>query len=195
MGALKIWNGSAWEYIGNDGAPGTAGAMVQLYDSTLGGSAASFDITSISGAYTHLRLYTSLRGDAAVDALNSTITLNNDGSALYNQEETNVQDTTVFGQRVRGGTAFTHTWLGAGANQNADNFGSGTFDFVNYASAHRKMVQGQYMTWNDNSGTPYGTMSTFVGHYASATAISRITIGPGSGNFVAGSRVTLYGIL
>lgn len=197
MGALKIWNGSGWEYVGRDGADGSS-AFVQLYDSILGSDTATFDITGISSSYNHLRLVTHLRTDESADASNCTIRFNNDSSSLYNDEQHISQDTSVVGvSRNRGAAQFTVTWMAAGANQNAANFAGGDFSIENYAnSSHRKNIRGHVHSWNDNSGTPYGTMTLFAGHYQSVTALTRITIFPGGGsNFKTGSRVTLYGLL
>ena len=169
------------------------GGLTQIYSNTLSVSAASFDITPISGSYSALRLIALLRTDAAdVFGGSSLVRFNNDSAANYLYQ---------YVQGAGSGTA-------AGSN-NAATAGFGPLEVDNNATANYfgmgEMIVPFYANTttfkpayisgglSDPSDTNIVRPTAFT--WKSTAAITRITVLPSAGsNFVAGSAVVLYGM-
>jgi len=168
--------------------------MVRLYDSLLTGTASNFDLTSISQAYYHLKLYLYLRSTGAVEGDFALMTFNGDSGANYNEETLYGQNTTASAGKSGGASRLAPIWSSAGGSTNAANFAGGVFDIPHYTGANRKMIYGVCGSWDDAGSPAYGTVASYMGQWASTSAITQITLTPFTGSFAAGSRVTLYGI-
>lgn len=184
-----------WNIIANNINGG--GVMIKLADTTLLTTAASVDFTSIPQTFAHLRLITYLRGDTAAATLNTSIRMNNDSTAGHYFDAYG-QDTDAA--HVSGGdplTTNTAALLCAipGASAIAGHFGVASVDIQHYTGVTGSKPYsgtGYYLT---NSATGNEASRVIGGIWAiSGTAITRLTIFPASGNFIAGSRVTLYGL-
>lgn len=212
-----IWNGSNWvpggfapskitgypsdatKFLNGNGA-WTAPGMTQLYDSVLGGSAANFDITSISSAYTHLKLICSLRSDRSTLTDGTAIRFNNN-SGNYCEQILQVSGTTITAVEGLNKTAVGITGNGpysSAANGLAGSFASLEFLVPNYrTTAAGPILSG---TWSNMAqvNTSTGTLYFLQGGYSwlmDSTPLTRITVFPALGtNWVAGSRATLYGL-
>lgn len=164
-----------------------------LFDSTLGGSAANVDMTSIVGTYAHLLLVVYARGDAAATSAALNMRLNNDSAANYD-----FQQSQAAGTFATTGETFAATQASIG-NMPANTAGANLFSaqcvFIpHYAgSANNKIYVG---VSSIKTGTSTGNVILNLpgGFWRSTAAITRITLLPGSGNFVAGTRVSLYGM-
>ena len=174
-----------------------APAMVQLYDSTLGVATASFDVSSISGAYNHLRLHLLIRGDTAAANTRFQMRFNNDTAGNYDWQRMFLAAAGPPG----GQESFAATSLEVGdipaATSTASLFGQGVIDIAAYAQTTAHKLEQFSGTSIEGPGTGTGNMVLWSsgGRWRSTAAINRITIFPAAGNFIAGSRLTIYGLL
>lgn len=174
-------------------APAAGGAVTQLFDSTLAATAANFDITAISNAYNHLRLLLYARGDTAAATTNVYLRFNNDSAANYDWQYAQASAAAVTAAESFAATQAIVASMPANT-AGANLFGDVEVSVLHYAgSANNKALIAQEV---HKSGTASGNLvvAQFAAFWRSNSAISRITVLPAAGNFVAGSRCTLYGL-
>jgi hypothetical protein len=164
-----------------------------ISDTTLGGSAANVDITSISATYAHLLIVTYARGDAAAAGTNLNLRFNGDAAANYDW-----QTLSASAAVINAAEAFAQAQITLGLmpaiSAGANLFNAQCFFIPHYAgSANNKLA---LAITSYKSGTTTGLMANTLagGFWRSAAAINRITLLPAAGNFVAGTRVSLYGM-
>lgn len=164
--------------------------MAITYDpiatTTLSSAASSITFSSISSAYTDLRIvlsgvtqsYPSFRLNSDTGSNYSITELQGDGTTATSNNSTNASRIYIGSQS--GGTGFTQPQLM-------------TLDFFNYAGSTNKTCLMQ--TNRDQNGS--GIVVRSVGLWRSTSAISSITFTAeyGSTNFATGFTATLYGIL
>jgi hypothetical protein len=168
------------------------GGVTVLADDELGSAQASFDLTSISGSFKHLRLILRLRGDVAATTALVQVRLNNDSGANYQHEIHYGANTTAAAARSVG-NSFWNMHNVPGASATASYFGVAVIDLVDYADT-TAFKQALYR-WGYFTATTTGEVGQAFCHYLSTSAISRITVSPASGNWDTGSRATLLGIV
>lgn len=162
-----------------------------IFDTVLGGSAANIDITGIVATYTNLMLYLSARGDNATTSIGVIMRFNNDSGANYDYENLTASAATVASTET---IATTSAFIGnCPANTaGASLFSSHSIFIANYAGTTANK------TAEATAALKYGTASGNMVRYLTScfwrnsAAISRITLLPATGNFVAGTRATLY---
>jgi hypothetical protein len=151
---------------------------------TLGSAAATIDFTSISSAYTDLRLvivgkYTSAGG-------NTRITFNSDTASNYSSTRIAGNGTSASSDRLTNQT-FQRLNFDGNSTTIPDLL---TVDIFSYAGSTFKTSL--ITSTEDKNGS--GSVIRIVGLYRSATAISSITISLSSSTFASGTTATLYGI-
>lgn len=169
-----------------------AETMGLIFDSTLVGTAASFDITSIPGTFSHLRLDCYLRGDTAATTTVVSLRFNNDSGSNYDRQFLVATDVTVSTGRTVGATSTVIAEMPA-ATASANFFSANTIEIPNYANStnHKAVIASTALK---HTNATNGMEFLFgAGFWRSASAITRITVLPAAGNFDVGSRVTLYG--
>ena len=171
-------------------APG----VVCLFDQILGVAAPSFDIQNISQAYSHLEIVVQGRSDAAGNSTALLVRLNNDSGANYDCGRLYSSSGTVARSDTFG-AAFISLGEIPAAAAIAGGVGSYEIKLQNYAQVFlNKMITslGGY-----KYGTAAGNLWEFLanGFWRNSAAINRVTVYPNAGNFVAGSRLTIYGRL
>lgn len=168
------------------------GLPVRIADSTLSGDAATIDFTSIPAHYAHLMLVCYLRSDTAAATTAAHVRYNNDTGGNYDYQVLQGNAATASASEA---FAQGQAYVGAIAANTADaNLFAGIIvEISHYAnSANNKASSSQ---WAVKSGT--ATTNLFVGANAqfwrSNSAINRVTFVT-TGNFRAGSRITLFGL-
>ena len=151
---------------------------------TLGSAAATIDFTSISSAYTDLRLvivgkYTSAGG-------NTRIRFNSDTASNYSSTRIAGDGTSASSDRLTNQT-FQRLNFDGNSTTISDLL---TVDIFSYAGSTFKTSL--ITSTEDKNGS--GSVIRIVGLYRSATAISSITISLSSSTFASGTTATLYGI-
>lgn len=165
-----------------------------ISDTTLGGSAANIDITSISATYAHLLIVAYARSDSASGvAINHLVQFNGDTAANYDWQK--LQGSAAA---VSAGEVFASTSLAIGlmpTNPAGANLFSVHMAFIpHYAGTTNNKV---CLSINSMKfGVTTGSMAVGLngGFWRSSAAINRITLLPASGSFVAGTRITIYGL-
>lgn len=168
--------------------------MTQLYDNTASGAIASWDVQSISQAYNHLKLMITARGDTAAANTTCNIQFNNDSGANYDFE---VLD--VYATSVAAGESFAATSGQIGyppaATATADYASDITVDILNYTGTTFNKNANAVGEWQYGTATANRRWAFQTTGWRSTAAINRITVLCGTGNFIAGSRLTIYGLL
>lgn len=173
-------------------------AWTTLASSKLGSDTASFDLTSISGSYTHLKLLLKLRSDkAASNNENFYIRFNNDSTAAnyysYTIQETGTTPTFVITERL--GATGTGIEIKAIPAASATTGYFATFEIIilNYAVTATARTCSWHGGFQQTNAT--GNLAYCKGHGLwtdTTTAINRITILPVSaGNFKTESSCML----
>jgi hypothetical protein len=164
-----------------------------IFDSTLGGSAANVDVTSITGTYAHLLVAVYARGDTAATSSVYNMQFNGDTAANYDSQR--VLGTAATAQAIE---AFAGTSAIAGVmpanTAGANLFNAGLMFIPHYAgSANNKLA---LSVSSVKLAATTGNLATYLigGFWRSSAAITRVTLIPAAGNFVAGTRVTVYGM-
>lgn len=176
---------------------GGAGGLIVLYDSGyLGGSAASIDTGAggIASGHFCLHIIAYLRVDTAVGSDNVLATFNNDSSALYDWARVQTISSAVSDGAASLGTS---ALLGncPGTSAAAHIFGSLVVTIPAYDGT-TNYKQGSAVAGVAEDVTGNSNVSAIGFCYQSASAISRMKIVPGTAgkNFVAGSRLVVYGL-
>jgi hypothetical protein len=176
--------------VGATGATGTGGDVTRLFDSVLGATAASFDITSISGSYKHLKLVCSLRANNSSDQA-VHITFNNDSGTNYMYLRHYRDTSTADAWGASANDTFLYLCDAPGSARTAGNCVAFEMTIADYAgTTFRKGVCCPMST----AFTNVGVQTAANGMWLSTAAINRITISLAAGNLEIGSRVTLYGM-
>ena len=173
---------------------GSGGAQTQIFNSLLSGSAASFDITGISGTFNHLMIVGYLRGDTAAVTVGVVLRMNNDSAANYDEQRITGAQATAAAAEGIGGTQSTIGIVPANS-ATAAYFGAVWAIIPSYLNATGdKPVVSPFSEASSNvtGGQLVGVAS---GKWrTTATPITRLTVLPGAGKFVAGSHLSVYGL-
>jgi hypothetical protein len=164
------------------------GSYTKIQDLLLGADTATFDFTSVAG-YTHLELKVSGRMSGAVADDAVTIRFNGDTGANYDWQ----YDGGFTSTQTTGGTsADTSVRVGEmpGASATAGFVGAITILILDYTSTtlfkavtcHGFRISTTRLSFSNG------------GQWRSTSAVTRVTLTPGTGSFLAGSRATLYGL-
>jgi hypothetical protein len=177
---------------------GVSRGLELVEDVTLGGSD-TFDISSIPSTFHSLLIVASLRGATAATEDQVTIRFNADAGAApskYGWAIVAASGTTVSSNADVADTNGAGLGAVPAASAAGDLFGALQIWMPNYASP----VYYKSAVWNkmSKSGTSAGSFTVRMGtvSWSNVAPITRVQIGTGEsfGNFVAGSRVTVYGL-
>ena len=159
----------------------------------LSGTAASIDWQNIQATWKNLYVVWSARGDdsGGGGGVSLYMRYNNDTGSNYSIQLIQGYGTTTQAAEVLSAAYFT---IGYAPNAAATSgfFGNGGLSIPDYATSMRH-------NFNSNGFSVRGITSTYLvtyqmgGIHNSAAVLSRITIYPAAGNFVAGSAFWLYG--
>lgn len=162
-----------------------------IASTTLGSSSPSIDFTSISSAYTDLRLVVFGRS-----SYGSTLDIM---QIQMNSVTTNYSRTVNYGNGSAAGSAgstaldywYIH-WLPANTT-NSNVFGLFIIDFMNYASTSYGKF-GLYKSYSAGNASTNFEVQHGVLRNSSTAAISSLKIQTQNGNVAAGTIATLFGI-
>lgn len=172
-----------------------SGYMRMIADSTAVGAVASFDFASIPQTFAHLMVVLEARGDTAGNLVSACVRFNNDsGASQYSYAA--ILNTSASADGTLDNTSNTLGLLGAVPAAAAAAQLAGTTSFTVQRYAGGTLLK----RWLAQYGTQYASttgawqMGLTSGFWNSSAAITRVTLFPASGNFVAGSRATIYGL-
>jgi hypothetical protein len=161
---------------------------VAIATTTLGSAAATINFTSISSAYTDLRVVLTTTGLSSSDYIYMRYNATGSGGSAYSS-------THLYGG---GASAGSYAWTstdgvhmnGIGALGTTPNVLI-TADIFSYAGSTFKTCLNSYSS--DNNGSGYA--GRLVGLWRSTAAITQVSLLVTGSNFNAGTTATLYGIL
>lgn len=163
-----------------------------LFDSVLSGSAASFDVSGLPGGFRTLTIDLALRGDTAAAGTTVSLRFNGDTGANYDVDILALSNVTVSGVAQTGQTSGRVGFMPANTAA-AGKALSARVVIPNYSGTtfHKAVIA----IANGNEGTTATLLSSEMDSmtWRSTAAITQVTVLPGAGNFVAGSRVTIRG--
>lgn len=190
-GVAGLGTGAATALAINAGTAGSFGAFTKIEEQTPSG------VTNISfsslGSNTHLALYYIARSDTVATSANINLTFNGDTGSNYDRQLVNAAATTVTGGESLGQTSAVIGTIAA-ASAPAGAIGMGTVQIPDYrGTTFRKMATNAAgRVAADSTGNVHVTNWTI--QWRSTAAITSITLTLSAGNFVAGSKFTLYGL-
>lgn len=157
-----------------------------IASTTLGSAAASISFSSISSAYTDLRIVIAVN-TTSVDGRIVRMTFNSDTGANYSATRLDGNGSAVSSTRSTGQSNIPLT-LFANTSTTIPTFYA--VDVFSYAGSTYKSVLAEGNA--DKNGS--GVVDRTVGLWRSTAAINALNITPNSGNFNTGTTVTIYGI-
>ena len=152
---------------------------------TLSSAAANITFSSITSAYTDLRLV--LTTTTSVSGQNIFMKFNSDSGTNYSYTDISGNGATVYANYISNYTSMILVWNGTSAT----NPTFYTQDILSYSGSTFKPVLST--TSEDDNGS--GATRSAVQLWRSTSAINNIALTLGSGNFNTGTTATLYGIL
>jgi len=156
---------------------------------TLGSNAATIDFTSISSAYTDLRLVLVWRSNQSGSSANVLVRVNSDSGSNYSVTQLNGDGSSASSFRATSATSLNMAYI---SSTESTNFGLVTLDFMSYAGSTNKTILGTNSY--DRNGSGY--VQRTVGLWRSTSAITSVNLLLNSTtNYVTGTTATLYGIL
>lgn len=173
------------------------GNVMQLIQSTgiLGASSGLVSFTPIAATWRGLELRIVGRSTAAVVSEAVLLKPNGDGTAgNYFGQQTLVGAAATASAAELAGLAYAHVGLVPGASSsNAGWHGAITVTIQNYTGGQFKTIAAvNYLNTNTSAGA--ATVRVQGSSWALAAAITRLDVGPISGQWAAGSIISLYGI-
>jgi len=167
--------------------------MIKFQDILLASTAAIFDFTSVPQTALHLMIRVIARGDTSALTVDVNIRFNNDTTNSYYDIGVTNNGTAVTGIEHGTPIASGNIGLATAATGVAGYMGDITVNIGDYTVAKQHNWTGlSHTLWN--SGANNHNVRVAGGVYSGVAAITRVTIVPVGGNFVAGSRATLYGL-
>lgn len=175
------------------GGSGGPGGLTQIFNSTLGVAATSIDTgaNGVSATHGNLIIYLYLRSDRAANtADNYKVQLNADTGANYDTQQLAGNNVTASASPSNA----TTSWIGTcpAATAAANVFGMGRIDVFNYDNT--SSFKAAILVDSNAQTTTASTSEMFACQWRNTAAITRIAVAPVAGtNFLAGSRMTIYG--
>lgn len=162
-----------------------------IFDTTLGVAAAQIDVTGIVATYAHLLITVYCRSDGGATFYGLNARFNGDTGANYDGQIARGSATTASATESFGATGI-RVGLCTGATASANVFSGNQIFVPNYANSSNNK---QTISIDANKiGTSTTNLITEVlgGSWRSNAAINRITFYPDTGNFIAGTRLTIH---
>lgn len=165
-----------------------------IYDTTLGVAAASITASGIVATYAHLLITLYARSDQATTIVGSLMRFNGDAAANYDYQFVQGQAATAAAAETFGATSVQIGNIPANS-AGANLFGANQIFIPHYAgSSNNKQV---VAIGSSKLGTATTNLNAviFGGGWRSTAAINSITIfAGGSGNLMAGTRMTIHAL-
>ncbi len=166
-------------------------AMVKIEEQTPTGTSVTF---SSLGSYTHLRVIYTARGTQVATGSSLNMTFNADATAIYDLQRISGAGATVGAAESLAQTSILNVGVVAAASATANMPGSGEIVIYDYrGTTFHKQVTSSFL-WQTSTSSGALTTRTVGGVWRSTAAITSITLALGSGDFVSGSKITLYGL-
>jgi hypothetical protein len=158
---------------------------------TADGTLGTKTFSSIPGSYTDLQVLIRGRGDTAATSVGVTGLLNGDSGANY--DNVYLQGANATASAASEITASNLNLGALPAASFANEAGVLILNVYHYLSAfHKKWLAD--MAWRTADSAAGSFIQKRAGNWSSTAAVTSITINAAAGNFVSGSKISLYGI-
>lgn len=164
-------------------------SVPQLIQSSILSSSQASIIINVPSGYNHLQCVFTVKCDAG-SAQFVRLRLNGDTSSNYTWERLTGNNTTVAGTNATATDTSIEIGVTSSAADTANYFGVGGFTVGNIASAVFKPVASYFQ---GSLGAANAWTGTAGGIWLSTSAVTSVTVFPASGNFIAGSSLSIYG--
>ena len=153
------------------------------------GTSATMTVGSIPGTYSALVIHFQGRGDSGNNNQSAYCRFNADAGANYSCEMAGGASNSASASQSTGVTSLIDMAVPA-ATSTALRTGTIQTTVIGYANAFAKVASSHIAAYN------YETFQAWLAHsvWASAAAVTSVTFGVNSGNWVAGSTLTVYGM-
>lgn len=172
---------------------GDLGAMLLIGSSSPSGTG-TVTFSSIPTGYTDLLIVVRGRGTYSANEVGVQVTFNGDTGANYDSEYLQANSSTVSAGATTG-EAFANCGAIPAANSTASNEPGHSkvtvFDYKGTTFTKKFAGDNGWRTADSAAGTI--TRQVF-GNWSSTSAITSVTVALSNGNYVSGSKVSLYGI-
>lgn len=158
----------------------------------LTGSQASMSVANIPAVFNHLIAFCTLRQDSGSGGAFSFVRFNSDSANNYTWQGVLGNVSTASSSNSGGLVGGIRFGVAAGSGDTANYFGSGSFEVGNIQSAVYKPLSGHFQ---GPVGSANGYAGTYGGLWQSTATVTSVSVFPSSGNLVAGSSLSLYGIM
>lgn len=156
----------------------------------LGSSAASISIT-IPAGFTHLQGTFTARQDSGAGGAYCLLRYNGDSGNNYAHQDTLGNQAAISAANSAGLTNGVRVGVLPGSGDTANYFATGSFTIGNCSGATYKAMSSHF---NALMSATNGYSGTHGGIWQSTSAVTSVALWPGSGNLVAGSSLTIYGL-
>jgi hypothetical protein len=172
----------------------TTGCMVPLQEIVLASSAANMDFLSIPATFRNLFILLAMRGDVAAVGIGLNLRMNNDsGASAYASQYVAGTNATPSAGVNTAVSSINMTSIPA-ASAPAGAIGMSMVVLPSYAGSTLHKGAVCISGYRTGSGAADQGAALTFGTWLSTAAINRLTVFPASGNFVAGSILSLYGL-
>lgn len=179
--------------IGFFGGGAPAGSYELIETTVLGSAASSVTFSSIASTYKHLQLRIVARSSRSSSIDNIGIRLNSDSGTNYATHTLEGTGSSVSSGARTGDTA-TGRYKIPGNTAPANAFGASVIDILDYASTSKNTTTRHFAGMHETSASQYQIILS-SGLWLNTAAVSSIYLyNLNAGDFVTGSRFSLYGI-
>lgn len=175
------------------GGGSAAGGLVKLFESVLGGASATIDTgaNGVAAGHGDLIIIINVRADAGAGGANVAFTFNNDNGANYDLSWIRSSGGVIapLNSHARGNIVMAQV---ATADYDANYFGSAQITVAKYSNT---TTFKSAVSLSGPTGNAAGQDDIIFasGLWRSTSAINRVAIASGAGNFTANSSMTIYG--
>jgi hypothetical protein len=189
----QILTADSTQTTGLKWAPAAAGAITLLSSTTLG-AAGTFDITSISGAYSDLIIVLIGRANNANASDVALLRFNNDSGANYYTQRLKGAATTASAGESIGSGSIDRAEIAANTAP-ANHFSIVAWEVYGYASTTWTKTVNYRASFTFGLSSGGIVIEELTAIWSSTAAINRVTVSTNTSpfNFMAGSQLRIYG--
>ena len=180
-----------WAVAGSGG--GAAGAYELISTTTLTGTSASIVFSSLTQSYKHLHLRITMRGDVAATQTPFYLRLNSDSGTNYSRHWLRSDGSSTLSANAGNGESAIWQNYTLGASSTSSAFTSAIIDILDYSSNNKNTTVRTVIGSHGGSGG-HTAVSLSSGGWYNTAAVTNLNMYLASGNFIAGSRFSLYGV-
>jgi hypothetical protein len=170
-----------------------SGAEVLITDWTADGTTGTHTFSSIPATYTDLLIVIRGRGTAVLTQVGCTATFNGDTAANYDDQFLSGAGTSASASaEINGGSVNLPVITAASSPTNEPAIVK--FEIWHYANTTFTKKWTAFTSWRTADSSAGSAIRLLGGDWSSTAAITSVAITLASGNFVSGSKISLYGI-